>query len=845
MKKSTSKTTTVSIEKEVDVKKYYYFLGFLVFFLFANTIGNGYNMDDELVTMNHKLTSRGLEAITDIFTSPYYSDAMGYAYGYRPIVHLSFAIEHQLFGEKAGISHLINVLLFTFSVILFFKLICKWVGEKHTWMALVIAVLFAVHPIHTEAVASIKNRDEILAFMFVILAGLSMQKWISKRMIISIALMFVFFSLAMLSKKSVFPLAFVFPFVAIYKGKSEFKDFLVVSLLFVIPAACVGSDFIMERFLKVVSLFTVALTAVYFIQRQAALDKQFWIRDSFLNRMLSCVFALTIIAYSFYKFESWVLIFVIPCFIWSLFLSKEWAILQISISMILIGIYFDHSLFIFVVIVGNTFLLIDNFKARNIFDVRRFLVIALATISIGFIDDYISAVYVFGFVFLTLFVSVKNSFIGLFFSILLLLVNFYFEHELGIRNSMVVVFALLYVVFKNKNMQPIIVYFTISMFSILLVSKIEQDMAYRLKFGKIESEKIQQASDIKLVEGRKLEFAENTLVAQHSKSEFFGTGMAVLGKYMMILIFPHELSYYYGFSVIETVGLNDFWVWIAIVLHIGLIVLAITQMRKHPLITIGVIWYICSIILFSNWVELVAGMVGERLAFTASAGFCMLLGGIIFWIKPSFSIQKPTWIEWTVVGVVVLFSVKTIQRNAQWKDALTLMTHDIEHLGNSAQANNLLALRLMQTSIEAIDLTAEQRLEMQNRAIVHFDRAIALWPDFMNANFDKGRAAQVVGNHAKAIEGFQEAIRIDSTFHQAYFNLLTSYDQLGQTKQYLQTAKNLFKQNQDPAVYEYLARGYFLNQQKDSSSWILQEGIKKYPSVESLKANLQELRNLR
>ena len=64
-----------------SLKKYYYLFGLLTFFLFANTLGNGYNMDDGMVTRNHPLTSKGLSAISEIFTSPYYSDAMGYAYG--------------------------------------------------------------------------------------------------------------------------------------------------------------------------------------------------------------------------------------------------------------------------------------------------------------------------------------------------------------------------------------------------------------------------------------------------------------------------------------------------------------------------------------------------------------------------------------------------------------------------------------------------------------------------------------------------------------------------------------------------------------------------------------------
>ncbi len=58
------------------------------FLLYLNCIPNSYNMDDELVTRNHRLTSKGISAIPEIFTSFYYKDESGYAYEYRPVVLL-------------------------------------------------------------------------------------------------------------------------------------------------------------------------------------------------------------------------------------------------------------------------------------------------------------------------------------------------------------------------------------------------------------------------------------------------------------------------------------------------------------------------------------------------------------------------------------------------------------------------------------------------------------------------------------------------------------------------------------------------------------------------------------
>ena len=91
----------------------------LIVFLFAcllyvNTIPNDYNLDDELVTRDHRTTSKGISAIPEIIDSYYYEDDIGYKYGYRPVTHIFFAIEHEFLGENPHLSHVINVLLYAF-----------------------------------------------------------------------------------------------------------------------------------------------------------------------------------------------------------------------------------------------------------------------------------------------------------------------------------------------------------------------------------------------------------------------------------------------------------------------------------------------------------------------------------------------------------------------------------------------------------------------------------------------------------------------------------------------------------------------------------------------------------
>ncbi|MDB4678375.1 hypothetical protein OAE93_01455, partial [bacterium] len=94
---------------------------------------------------------------------------MGYSYGYRPTTLASFAIEKSLFGESATVSHAVNLALYLATCLLIFFLIKRVFPDKID-VALFAALLFTVHPIHTEVVASIKNRDEILSLLFMLLA---------------------------------------------------------------------------------------------------------------------------------------------------------------------------------------------------------------------------------------------------------------------------------------------------------------------------------------------------------------------------------------------------------------------------------------------------------------------------------------------------------------------------------------------------------------------------------------------------------------------------------------------------------------------------------------------------
>ncbi|MEM1214668.1 MAG: tetratricopeptide repeat protein, partial [Bacteroidota bacterium] len=152
--------------------------------LYANTFGHDYTQDDAIVITDNMYTQEGISGIPGLFTKDTFfgffkkegKDRLVSGGRYRPLTPSLFAIEYQLFGGKPGPMHVLNALWYGLTVVVLygvllalFRIRGQWDKKLSTialyWVPLAAAVLFAVHPLHTEAVANIKGRDEIITLL--------------------------------------------------------------------------------------------------------------------------------------------------------------------------------------------------------------------------------------------------------------------------------------------------------------------------------------------------------------------------------------------------------------------------------------------------------------------------------------------------------------------------------------------------------------------------------------------------------------------------------------------------------------------------------------------------------
>jgi tetratricopeptide (TPR) repeat protein len=220
-----------------DIKVKFAFLFLFTVFIYSNTFDHEYALDDQLALYDNQFVIKGFKGIPDLLTNDAFVGLFGERGAqlisggrYRPLSFVTFAIEWQFFGQNPHISHIINVFLyallvgivFLFTNLLIENFFSNSFKNKPVLAAYLLAFLFSIHPIHTEVVANIKGRDEILSMLFGFSAlFLFLKKYETNNWYHAI-LIFILFFLALLSKEIAITYIFIFWLISFYK-KTSFK----------------------------------------------------------------------------------------------------------------------------------------------------------------------------------------------------------------------------------------------------------------------------------------------------------------------------------------------------------------------------------------------------------------------------------------------------------------------------------------------------------------------------------------------------------------------------------------------------------------------------------------------
>ena len=265
----------------------------LIAVFYGNTLSLNYALDDRMVILESQYTIEGgWNAVKSIFTQDTFTGYFGndksvVAGGrYRPMSQLSFMIEFQLFGQKIKqqigdvhdynnlhnadhekffndsflpvVNHFMNVVYFILLCLLLYevlsKIFQKYNGPKwYQSLAFLAVVLFALHPLHTEAVANVKGRDEIFAMLGATAALWCSLQYVDKRKWWYLVLSLLAITFALFSKENAITYLAVVPLSLFFYQNENLKK----------------SDYI-------ATLIPVALGSIFFI----------WVRSKALGGMM-------------------------------------------------------------------------------------------------------------------------------------------------------------------------------------------------------------------------------------------------------------------------------------------------------------------------------------------------------------------------------------------------------------------------------------------------------------------------------------------------------------------------------------------------------------------------------
>jgi len=160
------------------------------------------NLDDHVLITESSLVQAGLtnENIIRIFTTTHVG-------GWAPINSISYMLDYQLYGLNPTGFLLTNLFFHIANSLLLFLVLFRMTGA--IWQSAFVAAMFAFHPLNVESVAWAAERKNVLSTLFWLMTMWAYIHYAEKPTVKRYGLVFLFFTLGLMSKPMLVTLPFV------------------------------------------------------------------------------------------------------------------------------------------------------------------------------------------------------------------------------------------------------------------------------------------------------------------------------------------------------------------------------------------------------------------------------------------------------------------------------------------------------------------------------------------------------------------------------------------------------------------------------------------------------------
>ena len=284
------------------------------------------------------------------------------------------------------------------------------------------------------------------------------------------------------------------------------------------------------------------------------------------------------------------------------------------------------------------------------------------------------------------------------------------------------------------------------------------------------------------------------------------TAFYVLLKYISLLIFPHPLSYDYSFNQIPTQSISNPLVILSLIIYLTIGVYAVLKINSKNIFAFAILFFLISLAPVSNIFLLIGSNMAERFLYIPSLGFCIFLSFVLLKIiKPKASSRpvdsvrefiKTNSVILSVIGLIgSLYAFKTINRNPDWKDSISLHSHDVQVAANSARTHFNWGVSLL-TELYPNEQNKSAKAETLQLVINELKTTIAIFPNNSEAHFNLADAYRLQKDYPNAIKHYEITNRLFSKPNfSIYQNLGYLYGETGQYEKALQFVDSAIKAN--------------------------------------------------
>ncbi len=236
----------------------------------------------------------------------------------------------------------------------------------------------------------------------------------------------------------------------------------------------------------------------------------------------------------------------------------------------------------------------------------------------------------------------------------------------------------------------------------------------------------------------------------------------IMGKYLLLLIFPHPLTHDYYPRHIDMMTLGDWQVLLSMVVYIGLVIFAFKNIRKKNIVAFAILYFLLTISIVSNIIFPIGTNMSERFLFMPSLGFALVI--VYLFVRWNKSLVYKIILPLMVLG----YTAKTITRNRVWKDDFTLFTTDVKTSSNSAKVLNAAGGVLIS---KYYNMQGQKDINLLDKAIPYLEKALKIHPNYKNASLLLGNAYFYKKEYEKAIHYYEHCLKIAPDYQDARRNL--------------------------------------------------------------------------